>query len=376
MSLHAYIGADIFDGHSLHHGKALLLEGGLFAGICAAGTVPAGAKAVQVDGGTVLPGFVDLQVNGGGGVMFNDDTTVAGLAVIAQAHASTGTAAILPTLITDTPARTRAAIEAAVQAIAQDVPGIIGLHLEGPHLSVARKGAHDPALIRPMGPEDLALLCEAAGRLPNLMLTVAPESVTPEQIAKLVAAGAIVSLGHSDCSYDMARACFAAGASCATHLYNAMSPLGHREPGLVGAVLDTGGVHCGLIADAIHVHPASIRAALGAKQGPGQVFLVTDAMATVGSDITGFELNGRRVLRREGRLTLETGSLAGADLEMPKALSVMVQVVGVGLAQALAMATGFPSQLLRNPGPYGRFVQGHPAHAIHLDQAFGVQVLA
>ncbi len=375
MTLKAYTGADVFDGETLHRGQSLLLDGDLFAGICPTTALPADAKRVELAGGTLLPGFVDLQVNGGGGVMFNDDTSADALAVIAEAHARTGTAAILPTLITDTPARTRAAIEAAVQAIAKNTPGIIGLHLEGPHLSIARKGAHDPALIRPMESEDLAMLCDAAQRLPNLMLTVAPENVTAEQIAKLAAAGAIVSLGHSDCSYETALASFAAGATCATHLYNAMSPLGHREPGLVGAVLDSGTVHCGLIADAIHVHPASIRAALGGKRGPGRVFLVTDAMATVGSDITEFFLNGRRVLRENGRLSLESGSLAGADLDMPQAVSVMVQQVGVSLGEALAMATGYPAALLRQPGPYGRFLQGKPAHALHLGADFSAAFL-
>ena len=154
-----------------------------------------------------------------------------------------------------------------------------------------------------------------------------------------------------------------------------MSQLGNREPGLVGAVLDSGGVSCGLIADGIHVHPASIRAALGAKRGPGRVFLVTDAMSTLGSEITEFQLNGRRVLRQNGRLTLENGSLAGADLEMPGAISVMVNKVGVTLSQALAMATVYPANVLRQPGEYGRFVTGYPSHAIHLGASFKTRAL-
>jgi N-acetylglucosamine-6-phosphate deacetylase len=375
MSLQAYVGANIFDGMALHQGFALLLDAGAFHGVCEARSVPEGAEKIMLAGGTILPGFVDLQVNGGGGVMFNDDQSVTALAIIARAHARTGTAAILPTLITDTPARTRAAIAAVAQAIAQNVPGIIGLHLEGPHLDIARKGAHDPSLIRPMAAEDFALICGAARQLPNLMLTVAPKSVTPAQIAGLRAAGVIVSLGHSDCSYETALTCFDAGARCATHLFNAMSQLGNREPGLVGAVLDSGGVSCGLIADGIHVHPASIRAALGAKRGPGRVFLVTDAMSTLGSEITEFQLNGRRVLRQNGRLTLENGSLAGADLEMPSAISVMVNKVGATLSQALAMATVYPANVLRQPGEYGRFVTGYPSHAIHLGASFKTRAL-
>ncbi|MDN5787526.1 N-acetylglucosamine-6-phosphate deacetylase [Pseudorhodobacter sp.] len=374
MSMKAFVGADIFDGQTLHHGMALLLENGVFRGIAAVDSTDPAAR-VMLDGGTISPGFVDLQVNGGGGVMFNDHQTVAALETIARAHASTGTAAILPTLITDTPAHTTAAIEAVEAAIAQKVPGIIGLHLEGPHLSQARKGAHDPALIRPMGADDLAQLCAAARRLPNLMMTLAPESVTPAQIAALTKAGVIVSLGHSDCSYADASAGFAAGARVATHLFNAMSPLGSREPGLVGAVLDTGPVSVGLIADGIHVHPASIRSALAAKRGPGRLFLVTDAMSTVGSSITEFTLNGRRVLRRDGRLTLENGSLAGADLDMPKALSVMVNDVGIGLAEALAMATTYPAAVLTDACGFGQFAPGLPAHAVWLKNDFSVDIL-
>ncbi|MDJ0820244.1 MAG: N-acetylglucosamine-6-phosphate deacetylase [Paracoccaceae bacterium] len=367
MSRRAYTGADVFDGLELHTGKAVLLTDGVFDGLCDADAVPDGYALTALDGGTLLPGFVDLQVNGGGGVMFNDETSVDGVAAIAAAHATTGTRGLLPTLITDTPDKTRAAVEAVAKAVAQGVPGVIGLHLEGPHLSVARKGAHDPALIRPMEDADLTFLIEVARRVPNLMLTVAPESVSDSQIAELAEAGVIVSLGHTDCIYEKALSSFKAGARCATHLFNAMSQLGSREPGLVGAALDMGHVSAGLIADGIHVHPASMRAALAAKRGPGGVFLVTDAMATAGSEITDFTLNGRRVLRREGRLTLEDGTLAGADLDLPTALSVMTGQVGVARESALAMATSVPAGLLRDDCGFGRFAAGRPWHGIYLD---------
>lgn len=366
MSLIAFTGPDIFDGEVLHPDKALLVEDGLVRGILAGSELPSDCVIQQIEGGTILPGFVDLQVNGGGGVMFNDDQSVETLSAIARAHARVGTRALLPTLITDMPRRTMAAIDAVEAAIDQGVPGIIGIHLEGPHLSVARKGAHDPALIRPMTDSDMAMLCDAATRLPNVMTTVAPENATPEQIAALTQAGIVVSLGHTDASYDIAMSAFDSGASCVTHLFNAMSPLESREPGLVGAALDDGRVSAGLIADDIHVHAASIRAALAAKRGPGRIFLVTDAMATIGSDITEFTLNGRRVLRRDGRLTLVDGTLAGADLDMPTAIEVMATKVGIGLEQALAMATSIPASCLRSHAGVGRFEEGQPAMAIHL----------
>ncbi|TNF22892.1 MAG: N-acetylglucosamine-6-phosphate deacetylase [Rhodobacteraceae bacterium] len=364
MTRTAYTGAAIFDGTRLHETGVLLAEDGHCRGIAEA--VPAGYEVERLAGGLLAPGFVDLQVNGGGGVMLNDETTLEGVRRIAEAHAATGTLALLPTLITDTPARSRAAVDAVERAIAEGVPGVLGLHLEGPHLSLARKGAHDPALIRAMGPEDEAFLIEAAGRLPNVLSTVAPESVTPEQIARLSAAGVIVSLGHTDCTFAMAEAGFAAGARCVTHLFNAMSQLGNREPGLVGAALGAGGVSAGLIADDIHVHAAAIRTALAAKQGPGRIFLVTDAMSTVGSDIAEFTLNGRRILRRDGRLTLADGTLAGADLDMPRAISVMTGRVGVDLAQALAMATSVPAGVLRDAQRHGALTDGAPLRAVHL----------
>ncbi|MFV0361094.1 N-acetylglucosamine-6-phosphate deacetylase [Tropicimonas sp.] len=362
----AFVGAEIFDGNSLRTGCALLLDGAEVAAILPQGEVPADAMRREVSG-TLAPGFVDLQVNGGGGVMFNDTQTVAALATIAGAHASLGSTAILPTLITDTPEHTRAAIAATREAIAQGVPGIAGLHLEGPHLSIARKGAHDPSLIRPMAPSDLDMLIGAAADLPALMLTVAPESVTPAQIQALADAGAVVSLGHTDSDFATCIAAADAGARCVTHLFNAMSQLGHRAPGLVGAALDDGRLSAGLIADLLHVHPAAIRIALAAKTGPGRIFLVTDAMAPAGTDAGHFVLNGRRIERGDGRLTLADGTLAGADLDMATAIRNLTENSGLPHAGALAMATSIPADLMGLGDIHGRLSPGRRADFVHLD---------
>ncbi|WP_187429745.1 N-acetylgalactosamine-6-phosphate deacetylase [Roseobacter fucihabitans] len=343
----AYVGAQIHDGQQLHEDHALIIAPEGHVAIKHIRDLPTGCGVQMLDGGLITPGFVDLQVNGGGGVMFNDDQSVAGLRTIARAHAASGTCALLPTLITDTPARTRAAIDAIAQAIEQSVPGIIGIHLEGPHLSVARKGAHDPARIRVMTDEDLDLMLQAAANLPDVMVTVAPENVTNAQITIMAEAGIIVSLGHTDADIDTCLSAFDAGARCVTHLFNAMSQMGNRAPGLVGATLMREDVHAGLIADGIHVHPATMRVALAAKPGPGQIFLVTDAMATAGSQIDRFMLNGREVFRKDARLTLADGTLAGADLEMPRALSVLVDDVGQDISTAVARATSAPAALLR-----------------------------
>lgn len=365
-SVRAFVGAEIFDGEARWKGHALVVQGPLFKGIVPDANVPAGANVVRLEGGVVCPGFVDLQVNGGGGVMFNDDQSVATLRTMATAHARLGATSILPTLITDTPQHTKRAIDAVEAAIAEGVAGIIGLHLEGPHLSLARKGAHDAALIRPMATEDLECLLDAAARLPMLKVTVAPESVTPSQIHQLYEAGVLVSLGHSDAPFDACEAAARAGARCVTHLFNAMSQFGSRAPGLVGAALTNGAFHAGLIADGVHVHPAAVRAALAAKQGPGRIFLVSDAMAVAGTEQTEFLLNGRRITRRDGRLTLEDGTLAGADLDLWKAVRNLIDWAAASEDEALAMATSIPGGLCLGATGLGRIMPDARADFLHL----------
>ncbi len=360
-----FTGAAVFDGDRLHEDAALVVEDGRITAIVPAAEAPDGAR-VELDGGTLAPGFIDIQVNGGAGILLNDKPDVEGIAAICAAHGRLGTTGLLPTLITDTPQATRATIEAGVTA-AGSVPGFLGLHLEGPHLDLRRKGAHDPRLIRPMTPDDLDMLCDAAARLPALVVTLAPASATAEQVAALVEARAIVSLGHSEATLAEARALFGAGARMVTHLFNAMSQLGNREPGLVGATLDDAGVSAGLIADGIHVAPESMRAALAAKRGTDSVFLVTDAMAPAGTDITEFTLNGRRILRRDGRLTLEDGTLAGADVDRPGVTRVMVRDVGLTLPEALRMATSAPAAALRATDLMGSLAPGLAADLVHLD---------
>ena len=358
-----FTGARLFDGTAFRDGS-LVVENGRVQAILPPGSPLAGLAEHPLDGGILAPGFVDLQVNGGGGVMFNDSPSPETLRTVADAHAGLGATTILPTLITDTPDITRAAVAAAVAATRAGMPGIAGLHLEGPHLSVARKGAHDPRLIRPMTADDLNAMTDAASQLPRLMVTLAPESVTPDQVRILAQAGIVISLGHTDAGFDTCRLYADAGATCVTHLFNAMSQLGNREPGLVGAALSDGRLHTGLIADGIHVHPATITSALAAKAGPGGFFLVSDAMAPAGSVLTQFTLNGRRIARRDGMLLLDDGTLAGADLDLPRALRVLISAVGVAAEPALAMATSVPGQVL---GRAGRIIPGAPADLVHLD---------
>ncbi|TGQ45584.1 MULTISPECIES: N-acetylglucosamine-6-phosphate deacetylase [unclassified Mesorhizobium] len=368
----ALTGARIFDGADWHDNAALVVSGGLVEAILPTGAIPTGVDRIETDG-LLAPGFVDLQVNGGGGVMLNDHPDVASIETICRAHAPFGTTALLPTLITDTPAITAAAVAAGAAAARQKVPGFLGLHLEGPHLSVARKGAHDPALIRPMTDVDQAALIAARKDLPVLLTTIAPESVEPARVAALAKAGLIVSLGHSDTGYATASAFAAAGATVVTHLFNAMSQIGNREPGLAGAAIDTGGLSAGIIADGIHVDPATMAIALRAKKGPGKIVLVTDAMATIGTDMTSFTLNSRTIYRKDGSLRLADGTLAGADLDMISAVRFIHRVVGLELGEALRMASLYPAEAIGQAHRLGRFANGTAADIVGLSEGLDVK---
>lgn len=344
-----YTGGRIFDGTHLHENAAARFRNGVFDGLIPHTEIKPDGTVVDIEGGILSPGYVDLQVNGGDGVMFNDDPSVDTLTRIARAHRTLGATTILPTLITDTHEKTQAAIEAVQAALRANVPGIGGLHLEGPHLSVVRKGAHDGALIRPMEEADLQSLLVAKADIPVLKVTIAPENVTLDQVARMAEAGILVSLGHTDAPFDTCCAYAKAGARCVTHLFNAMSQLGNREPGLVGAALATSTLSAGLIADGIHVHPATVRAAWTSKVAPGRIFLVSDAMAVAGTDQSEFHLEGRRISREHGRLTLEDGTLAGADLDLTTAIRVLVNEVGVDLETALRAATSAPAEVIALP---------------------------
>lgn len=361
--------ARIFDGQRLLDGHSLIVNDGIIEAIVP--VADASPDAANVDG-IIMPGFIDLQVNGGGGLMVDGQTDVERLRHICATHRLLGCAGILPTLITDTADVTAQVIDAGIAAARAKVPGFLGLHLEGPHLDPRRKGAHDPNLIRPMDSDDLARLVNAAQNLPVLLLTVAPESVTNTQIEALTRAGAIVSLGHSDCDFDTARAAHAAGASFTTHLFNAMSQLGHRQPGMVGAAL-AGDGFIGLIADGIHVHPAAMETALRARRSG--VVLVTDCMAFAGTDLTEMPLNGRPMLRRDGRLTLADGTLAGADLRMDRAIRTVVEQVGIPLERALAMTTSEPARAIGIGDRFGAFAAGRRADLILLDDGLHLQAI-
>ena len=342
----SFVGATIFDGFKRHLNAALIIKNSKVVEIIPEEKVDPKTEQIVLAGGLLTPGFVDLQVNGGGGVLFNDNPSLENLKTICEAHAKLGSTSIMPTLISDSPEVKKRAISTITDALNKQVNGLVGLHLEGPHLALARKGAHEERFIRPMNEFDCLELESLANKIFKLMLTIAPEAVSPQQITRLSKAGAIISLGHTDCTFNQAAEAVDAGATCATHLFNAMSPFGSREPGLVGAVLDSGRLFSGIIADGFHVNKASINLALRAKKGPGALFLVSDSMSTVGSDQKHFFLNDRLITRSQGKLILEDGTLAGADIHLSDAVKYMVNEVGISQDDAIRMASLIPAKVL------------------------------
>jgi N-acetylglucosamine-6-phosphate deacetylase len=361
-------GARLFDGERMREDCALVVDGGAIVALTPVVDRPRQVEAIDLGGGVLAPGLIDWQVNGGGGVLFNATPTVEGVAAILAAHRTDGTTSLLPTVITDAPATLEAALAAAAQAHAR-VPGALGVHVEGPFIDVRRKGAHPAHFIRAMTRADAdALIAARAGAM---VVTLAPAAVPNDLVAHLAQAGVIVSLGHAEASAEEAQAAFRAGARAATHLYNAMSQLGHRAPGLVGAALADREVFCGLIADGHHVHETAARAAFNAR-GPDGIALISDAMPSAAGGPSTFMLDGRLVTRVGSKLTLDDGTLAGAAITLMDAVRYAVRTLGIGLADALRMATLTPARLLRVDDRLGRLRAGHAADLVHLGDDLSV----
>jgi N-acetylglucosamine-6-phosphate deacetylase len=360
-------GARIFDGENFLLDHAVVVEGERIAAIVPYAERPQGA-ARDLAGGLLAPGYIDVQVNGGGGVLFNEDPTPEAIARIAAAHRKHGTVGLLPTLVTDAPQVMTAAI-AATREARRRTPATLGLHLEGPFLDPRRRGAHELKYIRDLAPGDVETIVDAD--CGAVMVTLAPNRVGAASIAELARRGVLVSLGHSEASYEQARAAIQAGARAFTHLFNAMSASVGREPGMVGAALDLADAFVGIIADGHHVHEANLRIALAAKRHD-RFMLISDAMPPTAGGPDHFDLQGRRVTRANGCLRLEDGTLAGSVLTMDEAVRYVVNVVGVDLGDALAMASRVPATFLRRDNELGRIAPGHLASLVHLDDELRV----
>ena len=378
MNNKALAGARIFDGNGFFDDHVLIVSDGTIVDIVPETACPEDAERIALDGGVLAPGFIDVQVNGGGGVMLNDAPSPESMFTILKGHRPYGTTSVMPTLITDTGHVRNQALHAKPAATAAD-KGVAGLHLEGPHLAPAKKGTHVADLMRPVTEQDVEAYAEAATEPGRLLITVAAEQVTPEQVTRLTEAGVIISIGHSNTDAETATRLFQAGARGVTHLFNAMSNMAHRAPGLVGAALDWPDAWGGIIADGHHVDPIALRVALRAKaeNGPGKLFFITDAMSLVGQDADELTLNGRTIYReRSGycpRLTLKDGTLAGSDLDMASAVRYGVNRLGIALGEALRMAATYPADFLMLKDR-GRLRPGLRADIVHLDD--GLHVLS
>ena len=365
----AIVNARVMTEHGLLPGLAVVLDGERIAGLMPE-TAAQLADLPQQDlgGHLLLPGFIDTQCNGGGGVLFNNAPTVESLRIMAATHRRFGTTGLLPTLITDTAEAMRAAIAALSQAIAEGVPGVLGMHLEGPFLNTEHKGIHDAGKFRLPDEADIALIAGSPGAT---LVTLAPERVSDATIRRLADAGVIVAAGHTAADYDSTRAALRAGVRGFTHLFNAMTPLASRAPGAVGAALDDPHSWCGVIVDGHHVHPASLRVAIAAKPR-GKVMLVTDAMPPVGSEASEFLLDGRTITCDGFVCRSADGTLAGSALDMAAALRNTVHMLNLPLAEASRMASAYPADFLGLAGDRGRIASGQRADFVVLDDDLSV----
>ncbi len=361
----AFINGRILTNHGLQSGCAVLVDDDRIAGLALPSDPRVrAARRHDLEGGYLLPGFIDCQVNGGGGVLFNEAPTVDGIRAIAEAHRRFGTTGFLPTLISDDVQVMRAAIAAVDEAIASGVPGVLGIHIEGPYLAPARKGVHDADQFREPSAEELELL--GSMRHGITLLTLAPERVSAQTLAALQEQGVMVTAGHTAADYATMRAALDAGVRGFTHLFNAMSPFTSREPGVVGAALEDADSWCGLIVDGHHVHPASLRVAIAAK-AQGKMFLVTDAMPPVGTDAARFELHGQTITVSDGICRTDGGVLAGSALDMATAVRNCVHMLGLPVAEAARMASAYPADFLGLAADRGHITAGCRADFVVLD---------
>jgi len=365
------VNARILEDGGFTSGRAVLVEGARIAAVVPQGD-PRVAKTERVDleGARLVPGFFDCQVNGGGGVLFNDAPSVESIRAIGAAHRPYGTTAFLPTLISDDFSVIARAIRAVRDAIEAGVPGVVGIHIEGPFINELRKGAHDSTKIRDLDPRDVALLSSLqAGRT---LVTLAPEMTTLATIRHLADEGVVISAGHTNGTFEQVSAALRNGVTGVTHLFNAMSPFGHREPGAAGAALADPDCWCGIIVDGHHVHPAALRIALACKGGR-RFMLVTDAMPNVGTDMASFELQGRTIYVKDGRCVDETGVLSGSALDMAGAVRNSVSLLGLTLEKAVEMASANPARFMGLAGELGRIAPGLRASFVVLDESLAVR---
>jgi N-acetylglucosamine-6-phosphate deacetylase len=353
-------------GESFLEKHALIVADGFIEAIIPNVELPASVQVSDLQGDYLVPGFIDVQVNGGAGYLFNEAPTVTALDHIASAHAEFGVSGLLPTIISDDFSVMRSAIQAVDEAIAAGNQSILGIHLEGPFLNPKRKGVHNEKKFKQIDAEALQLMCSLKRGV--TMVTLAPELCTTQDIQHLRDAGVVVSAGHSAATYADTKVALTAGLSAFTHLFNAMTPMTSREPGVVGAALEDRSSFCGLIVDGHHVHPATLKNAIAAK-AKGKMILVSDAMPSVGAEQDSFELNGELIFVNDGRCVTKDGTLAGAHLNLFKAVKNCVALLGLPLEEAVRMATTYPSKLLGMDSQLGSILPGRIAKLARINSS-------
>lgn len=357
---YALTGGLVFTGEDMLAGRAVVIRGETIADLPEEKNLAANVRRIDCAGSVIAPGFIDLQLNGCGGVLFNDAITPETLRTMHAANLRTGCTSFLPTLITTTEDDMRKAMAVVADFCrGKDAFSVPGLHLEGPYINKKRKGIHNAAHIRALTPPMREALADF-GQCTPLMLTLAPECVDPQDIAMLAAAGVVVSVGHSAATYEQAMRGIEAGARAATHLFNGMEPFTSREPGIVGAALAAPGIACGLIADGHHVHFAALGLVKRLKQD--MCFLVTDATAPVGTDMTEFIFGGQSVYVRDNMCLNADGTLGGSLLTMIEAVANCVTRVGIPLEESLRMASLYPARLMGLEAHLGRLTAGARAN--------------
>ncbi len=371
MTRSALVNGRILTGDGLVSGLTLLLSGPRIEALADPRDPRCrDAAVVDLEGQVLLPGFIDVQVNGGGGVLFNDDPSPESIGAIGAAHRRFGTTGFMPTLISDDLDTIGRAIGAVQSALDAGMPGVLGIHIEGPFLNSARRGVHDSRHLRPL---DAGLVTLLSGlRAGRTIVTLAPEMTTPEIVAKLTAAGILVSAGHSEASYGETAAAIAHGLRGFTHLFNAMARLEPRDPGIVGAALYDENTWCGIIVDGHHVDPIMLKLALRCKRHD-RFMLVTDGMPAVGSAEPTFVLQGRTIRVVNGICRDENGTLAGTALDMAAAVRNAVSLLGLDITEAARMASEYPAEFLGLGHELGRIAPGYRANLVLVDDEFRVQ---
>jgi N-acetylglucosamine-6-phosphate deacetylase len=365
----AITAASLFDGSSWMFEHAVVVKGSKVVEIRPLDELPVELTVTDLGEGVLAPGFIDLQVNGGGGALFTEAPTAATLDQISRAHRATGTTAMMPTLLSSTLSTYQAGIAAVDKAMQSGNPSILGLHIEGPFFDSGRRGAHNAEMIRTMDQADIDWLIGA--NLP-LMLTLAPEHCQAGVIEKLTEAGLMICAGHTDASAEQIRAALREGLRGFTHLFNAMSQITARSPGAVGAALDDVQTWVGIIADGHHVHPINLSLAHRAK-ADGKVCLVTDAMSTVGSDSSAMQLYDEEISEQDGKLVNAEGKLAGSAIGMIQAVEYAHNSAGIELGECLSMASRYPADFLNRDKDLGQLAPGFRADMVHFDDAFVVR---